>query len=98
MQWPPSPGRVIDAAKAVAAVGVERRDDFYWALHTVCVRRAAERVIFNQAFHAFWRNPLLLERMMALPMPAIGEEATPESTAGLRRPGVPECHPVAPLD
>ena len=46
------------------AVGIESRDDFYWTLHAVFVNRRDQRELFDQAFHIFWRNPQLLERMM----------------------------------
>ena len=67
---PIGPGRVLDAANAVGAVGVANRDDFYWTLHAVFVSRFPHRELFDQAFHVFWRNPRLLERMMAMALPA----------------------------
>jgi hypothetical protein len=67
---PIGPGRVLDAVNAVGAVGVADRDDFYWTLHAVFVNRFPHRELFDQAFHVFWRNPRLLERMMAMALPA----------------------------
>ena len=62
------PGRSRDAALAVAAVGVERKEDFYWALHAALVSRADERMVFDEAFRLFWREP---ERALPpLPVPA----------------------------
>ena len=69
---PVGPGQVIEALRAVEAVGIDRRDDFYWTLHSVFVNRRDQRAIFDQAFHIFWRNPQLLERMMAMLLPSIG--------------------------
>ncbi len=66
---PVGPGKVLEATKAVSAVGVASRDDFYWTLHAVFVNRRDQREIFNQAFHFFWRNPNLLERMMSMILP-----------------------------
>ncbi|MDX1432116.1 MAG: VWA domain-containing protein [Gammaproteobacteria bacterium] len=66
---PIGPGTVIDAVNAVRAVGVADRQDFYWALHAVFVNRYRQRELFDQAFHVFWRNPRLLERMMATVLP-----------------------------
>lgn len=51
------PGSVADAVRAVEAVGPGHRDDFYWALHAVLVRRAEYRALFDQAFELFWRRP-----------------------------------------
>jgi hypothetical protein len=74
---PIGPGRVIEALRAVEAVGIGRREDFYWTLHSVFVNRQDQRPVFDQAFHVFWRNPKLLERMMAMLLPTLtaGEEA-----------------------
>lgn len=68
---PVGPGRVLQAVEAVRAVGVESRDDFYWTLHAVFVNRRDQRLIFDQAFHVFWRNPKLLERMLGLLLPEL---------------------------
>lgn len=68
---PVGPGKVLDALKAVEAVGLGRRDDFYWTLHAVFVNRRDQQEIFDQAFHVFWRNPEILQRMMALLLPDI---------------------------
>jgi len=74
---PVGPGKVIDAVQAVQAVGITDRRDFYWTLHAVFVNRPDQRLIFDQAFHVFWRNPDLLKKMMALVLPEMrvpGEE------------------------
>lgn len=68
---PVGPGKVLDAVRAAQAVGIERRDDFYWALHAVFVNRQDQREIFDQAFHVFWRNPQLLQRLMAMMLPDV---------------------------
>lgn len=67
---PVGPGKVLDALRAVQAVGLERRVDFYWALHAVLVTRREQRSLFEQAFHVFWRNPKLLERLLSLSLPS----------------------------
>ena len=72
-------GAVLDALRAVEAVGVTRRDDFYWALHAVFVRRADQRPLFDEAFHVFWRNPKLLERVASLLLPSV--HAPPQGDA-----------------
>jgi uncharacterized protein with von Willebrand factor type A (vWA) domain len=67
---PVGPGKLIDAVEALRTVGLSRRDDFYWTLHAVLVSRRDQRPLFDQAFHLFWRNPQLLERMMGLMLPS----------------------------
>jgi len=74
---PIGPGRTIEALRAVEAVGLGRRDDFYWALHAVLVNRREQREIFNQAFHIFWRDPQLLEKMMSLLLPRLTSDEAP---------------------
>jgi hypothetical protein len=68
---PVGPGKVLRAISAVEAVGIRRRDDFYWALHAVLVNRRDQQALFDQAFHVFWRNPKILERMLGLLLPSI---------------------------
>ncbi len=98
---PVGPGRVLAAIRAVETVGITSREDFYWTLHAVFVNRRDQRQLFDQAFHIFWRNPRLLERMMQLLLPQIetgaeapGEEALrriAEALAAERQPGVGEA-------
>jgi uncharacterized protein len=47
----------VDAVRAVQAVGIERRDDVFWALHSVLVSRRDEHEVFRTAFDLFWREP-----------------------------------------
>ena len=81
---PVGPGKVLAAVEAVRAIGIESRADFYWALHAVFVNRRDQREIFDQAFHIFWRNPKLLERMLGLLLPGIAAPA-PEGPEMNRR-------------
>ena len=68
---PIGPGKVLAAVEAVRTVGIADRQDFYWTLHAVFVNRRDQRELFDQAFHIFWRNPELLEKMMGLMLPTI---------------------------
>ncbi|MGE0735462.1 MAG: VWA domain-containing protein [Alphaproteobacteria bacterium] len=68
---PIGPGRVLTALQAVSTVGLGNREDFYWALHAVFVNRRDQRDLFDQAFHIFWKNPQILERMMSLVLPTL---------------------------
>ncbi|MDX1739520.1 MAG: hypothetical protein R3261_14870, partial [Alphaproteobacteria bacterium] len=71
---PVGPGKSIDAIKAVSKIGLGSRDDFYWTLHAIFVSRRDQKDIFNQAFHIFWRNPNLLEKMMHMLLPSITDD------------------------
>jgi uncharacterized protein len=94
---PVGPGKVLDAIRAVEAVGIGSRTDFYWTLHAVFVNRRDQRELFDQAFHIFWRKPDLLEKMMQLLLPqfeagepAAGEELSRRLAEALgpeKRPG-----------
>ena len=76
------PDRVIDALRALEIAGVSNRDDFYWTLASVFLDRREQFAVFDQAFHVFWRNPRLLERVMALLLPRIQSHVqTPERPA-----------------
>lgn len=66
---PVGPGRVIEAIKAVECAGLQRRDDFYWTLHSVFVNRHDQWPLFDQAFHIFWKNPDILKKMMDMMLP-----------------------------
>jgi uncharacterized protein len=83
---PLGPGKVIDAIHAVQTVGLASRSDFYWTLHAVFVNRRDQLEIFDQAFHVFWRNPQLLDRMMQLVLPSfVDAENTPQETQEMNR-------------
>ena len=82
---PVGPGTTLDALKAVEALGLERRDDFYWAMHAVFVNRRDQREVFDQAFHVFWRNPRILDRMMSMLLPSMATPATGDEEALNRR-------------
>jgi len=82
---PVGPGKIIDAMHAVETAGISSRDDFYWTLHSVFVNRRDQREIFDQAFHVFWRNPQILERMMSLMLPTIQSDGQAEYETPSRR-------------
>src|SRR6185503_21129162 len=62
---PVGPGAVLDALEAVKAAGVGARDDFYWTLHAVFVKRHEHTVLFDQAFKMFFRKRGYLEKLIA---------------------------------
>ena len=79
------PGQVLRAIEAVEAAGIAKRDDFYWTLHSVFVNRRDQREIFDQAFHVYWRNPRLLEKMMEMLLPSISVPAEEDKKQISRR-------------
>jgi uncharacterized protein len=62
---PVGPGAVLDAIAAVEAARIGTREDFYWTLHAVFVKRREHSGIFDQAFRIFWRRRALLEKLIA---------------------------------
>lgn len=65
------PGEVIEAARAMLAIGLDRRDDLQAALAAVLVKRRQDRALFDQAFHLFWKDPQLFARMLSLLLPRL---------------------------
>ncbi|WP_395688162.1 VWA domain-containing protein [Aestuariivirga sp.] len=63
---PVGPGAVLDALDAAMSGPLRTRDDFYWTLHAVFVKRRDQRELFDQAFHVFWKKPKMLEQLMQL--------------------------------
>jgi uncharacterized protein with von Willebrand factor type A (vWA) domain len=76
---PIGPDRMLDAVRALEVAGVERRDDVYWTLASVFLARREQFEVYEQAFHIFWRDPQLLERVMAMFLPQVyGRQARDE--------------------
>jgi len=75
---PVGPNKVIDALRALQVAGIARRDDFYWTLAAVFLDKREQFEIFDQAFHIFWRDPQMLERVMALLLPQVYGRANPD--------------------
>ena len=63
---PVGPGAVLDALDAAQAGPLRQREDFYWTLHSVFVKRREHKDLFDQAFHVFWKKPKMLEQLMQL--------------------------------
>jgi uncharacterized protein with von Willebrand factor type A (vWA) domain len=82
---PVGPGTVIEAVRAIQEIGITNREVFYWALHAVFVNRRDQREIFDQAFHIFWRNPRLLERMMQMVLPTFRTGVEPDKEDQVNR-------------
>ena len=83
---PVGTGRVIDAIRAVEAVGFTDKRDFYFTLQACFVSRPEHRAVFAQVFRLFWRDPQFLEYMMSLLTPLVrGLERGPEPAPAERR-------------
>jgi uncharacterized protein with von Willebrand factor type A (vWA) domain len=76
---PVGPGAVLDALEALSVARIGSRDDFYWTLHAVFVKRHEHTVLFDQAFKIFFRKRGYIEKMIAsiLPETPPGSPAAP---------------------
>lgn len=63
--------RVQLALQALQLGVLERREDFREALAACLVDRREHRLLFDQAFELFWRDPDLSGRMMAMLLPQV---------------------------
>ena len=83
---PVGPGAVVVALEAAQAGALAARQDFYWALHAVFVKRHEHDPLFAQAFEVFWRNPRMAERLMHKMLQQIRvPAAAPAKRPGQRR-------------
>jgi len=80
---PVGPGAVLDALSAVVAAKVGTREDFYWTLHAMFVKRREHSVLFDQAFRIFFRKRGYLDRLLAMmsaEAPSLVPSAKPEAS------------------
>ena len=82
---PVGPGHALDALEAACCAGVARREDFHAALSAALVRSPSQRTLFDQAFYIHFRNPRLLERLMAVLLPRLQLGAEEDLTPLRRR-------------
>jgi hypothetical protein len=66
---PVGPGAVLDALEALSTAGVGTRDDFYWTLHAVFVKRHEHSILFDQAFRIFFRRRGYVDQLLAMMLP-----------------------------
>nr|WP_210331110.1 VWA domain-containing protein [Microvirga terrestris] len=82
---PVGPGAILDAIAAVEAARIGTREDFYWTLHSVFVKRHEHSILFDQAFRIFWRRRALIEKLIAQMSPiapgGAKEEKKPQAGA-----------------
>ena len=82
---PVGPGAVLDALAALEVARVGNRDDFYWTLHAVFVKRHEHSVLFDQAFRIFFRRRGLIDKMIASMLPETLPTAPKPPEAGAQR-------------
>ncbi len=68
---PVGSGQILDAIAAADIVGFDSQQDLHDALQPIFVNRFEQKELFEQAFHVFWRNPKLMERMMGAMLPTL---------------------------
>jgi uncharacterized protein with von Willebrand factor type A (vWA) domain len=81
---PVGPAAVLDALGAVEVAGIASREDFYWTLHSVFVKKREHREVFHEAFELFFKRRGLLDKLLAalLPStPAVPRQETPKPAA-----------------
>jgi uncharacterized protein with von Willebrand factor type A (vWA) domain len=77
--------RALLALEALRVVGIESRADFQAALRACLIDRGEHRSLFDQAFHAFWKDPDLLGQLLRLRLPPIRPRPLPSPRMGNRR-------------
>lgn len=74
---PLGPERIINAIRAVEAVGFTEREDFFHTLRACFVSRPEHLQLYAQTFKLYWRDPKFLEHMMRAFSPLMRAEAPP---------------------
>ncbi len=82
---PLGPGAVLDALEALSVANVGTRDDFYWTLHAVFVKRHEHTILFDQAFRIFFRKRGYIEKMIASMLPEIAPGSPKAPPPGAQR-------------
>jgi uncharacterized protein with von Willebrand factor type A (vWA) domain len=82
---PVGPGSVLDALEALNVARVGARDDFYWTLHAVFVKRHEHTLLFDQAFRIFFRKRGYIEKLIASMIPQTLEPAAKSPAPGAQR-------------
>jgi uncharacterized protein with von Willebrand factor type A (vWA) domain len=82
---PVGPGAVLDALEAVNVARIGDRDDFYWTLHAVFVKRHEHSILFAQAFRLFFRKRGYIEQLIAAMLPEVARAAPKAPPPGAQR-------------
>lgn len=75
---PLGPERILNAIRAVEAVGFTERYDFFYTLRACFVSKPEHLQLFAQTFKLYWRDPQFLENMMKMLSPMLRTDAPPE--------------------
>jgi uncharacterized protein with von Willebrand factor type A (vWA) domain len=68
---PVGPRAVMDALEALRVAGIGAREDFYWTLHAVFVKRHEHSLLFDQAFRLFFRKRAYFDQLLAMMLPQV---------------------------
>jgi uncharacterized protein with von Willebrand factor type A (vWA) domain len=82
---PVGPGGVLDALEAISVAHVGDREDFYWTLHAVFVKRHEHSILFDQAFRIFFRKRGYIEKLIASMLPETMPNAAKPPPPGAQR-------------
>jgi uncharacterized protein with von Willebrand factor type A (vWA) domain len=82
---PVGPGAILDALEALNVARVGGRDDFYWTLHAVFVKRHERTILFDQAFRIFFRKRGYIEKLIASMIPQTLEPTAKSPAPGAQR-------------
>ena len=82
---PVGPGAVLDALEALNVARVGLRDDFYWTLHAVFVKRHEHTILFDQAFRIFFRKRGYIDKLIASMIPQTLVPAAKSPAPGAQR-------------
>jgi uncharacterized protein with von Willebrand factor type A (vWA) domain len=82
---PVGPGAVLDALEALGVAHIGARDDFYWTLHSIFVKRHEHTILFDQAFRIFFRKRGYIDKMIASMLPETQAGAPKAPPAGAQR-------------
>ncbi|TCT04651.1 vWA domain-containing protein [Aquabacter spiritensis] len=100
------PGDMLDAVTALETAGVGTKEDVYWVLHAVFVRRREDHEVFDQAFRLFFRRRAPMEALIAMLSPAAPARGEGKDETALRRVqealfsrvGTPSAAPASTLE
>ena len=66
--------RILLCLEALQVAGIGSREDLYATLFACLIGRAEHRLLFDQAFHIFWKDPDLLGQMMRMLLPEVSQK------------------------